>query len=62
VKVEMLNMDGGLSLEPARVRAEGGGGKVLVEAGSGDDLYKFGDIRVAGDDTTSSLEETTDAR
>ena len=58
----MLNMDGGLSLEPARVRAEGGGGKVLVEAGSGDDLYKFGDIRAAGDDTTSSLEETTGAR
>lgn len=55
-------MDGGLSLEPARVRDEGGGGKLVFEAGSGDDLYKFGDIRAAGDDTTSSLGETTGAR
>jgi hypothetical protein len=62
VKVDMLNMDGGLSLEPARVRDEGGGGKLVFEAGSGDDLYKFGDIRAAGDDTTSSLGETTGAR
>jgi hypothetical protein len=58
----MLNIDGGLSLEPARVREEGGGGKLVCEAGSGDDLYKFGDIRVAGDDTTSSLGETAEAR
>jgi hypothetical protein len=37
-KVDMLNMDVGLSFEPARVREVGGGGKTGFETGSGDDL------------------------
>jgi hypothetical protein len=64
VKVEMLNMFGGLSLEPARVREGGGGGKVGFETGSGDALYRLaGETRAAGDmpERTSSL-EITDAR
>jgi hypothetical protein len=62
VKVEMLNMFGGLSFEPARVREDGGGGKLGFEAGSGDDLYRLpGDAREAGDVRSSSL-ETRDAR
>ena len=62
--VDMLNKEGGLSLEPARVREVGGGGKMGFEVGSGDDLYRFtGEARVAGDmpDRTSSF-EMTDAR
>jgi hypothetical protein len=37
-KVLMLNMDVGLSFEPARVREVGGGGNTGFETGSGDDL------------------------
>jgi hypothetical protein len=37
-KVDMLNMDVGLSFELARVREVGGGGKTGFETGSGDDL------------------------
>lgn len=45
-----LNKFGSLSLEPARVRAGGGGGKACEEPGSGDDLYIFtGEALVAGD-------------
>jgi len=37
-KVVMLNMEVGLSFEPARVREVGGGGNTGFETGSGDDL------------------------
>jgi len=58
----MLNIAGGLSFEPARVREGGGGGKLGVEAGSGDDLYRLaGESRLAGDVRTSSP-GFTDAR
>jgi hypothetical protein len=57
LKVEMLNIAGGLSFEPARVREEGGGEKVGFEIGSGDDLYRLaGERRAAGDVRISSLE------
>ena len=49
-KDDMLNRDGTLSLEPARVRIFGGGGKTGFEEGSGDDLYTLaGDNRVTGE-------------
>lgn len=49
-KADILNTGCGLSLEPALVRVVGGGGKMGLEPGSGEDLYMFaGDIRVAGD-------------
>ncbi len=49
---EILNKDGGLSLEAALARplGGGGGGNVGLEVGSGDDRYRFaGDSRVAGE-------------
>jgi hypothetical protein len=55
---DMLNKDGGLSLDPALVLVVGGGGKTGFDDGSGDDLYTLaGDSRVAGDmpDKGSSL-------
>ena len=54
----------GLSLEPALARVNGGGGKLALEPGSGDDLYMCaGDTREAGDipDAASSA-ATIDAR
>ena len=58
--VDMLNKDGGLSLDPALVLVlcGGGGGKTGFDDGSGDDLYTLaGESRVAGDmpDRGSSL-------
>jgi hypothetical protein len=49
--VDMLNKDGGLSLDPALVLVLwGGGGKTGFDDSSGDDLYILaGDSRVAGD-------------
>jgi hypothetical protein len=45
----MLNK-GCLSLEPALVRVDGGGGKTALEGGSGEALYIFaGETRAAGD-------------
>ena len=61
---ERLNKLGGLSLDPARLRLDGGGGKTGFEDGSGDDLYTFaGESRVAGDiPEAGSSEATTDDR
>ncbi len=38
VKADMPNRDNGLSLDPARARVEGGGGKTGFYEGSGEDL------------------------
>ena len=65
--VDMLNKDGGLSLDPALVLVlggGGGGGKTGFDDGSGEDLYTLaGDSRAAGDipDRGSSL-ATVDVR
>ena len=61
---EILNRLGGRSLDAARLRLDGGGGKTGFEDGSGDDLYAFaGAIRVAGDTPeAASSEVTIDAR
>jgi hypothetical protein len=37
-KADMPNKDNGLSLEPARARVVGGGGKTGFDEGSGEDL------------------------
>jgi hypothetical protein len=47
---DMLNKDGGLSLDPALVLVVGGGGKTGFDDGSGDDLYTLaGGSRATGD-------------